>query len=645
MQPPGPDIRATSDEVAGLVAQGEKVYVEGSIGAGRSSLVDRLREEHDAIVLDLLPLREIDAPAAALVEFASSLPPADRPRMTRGGDDEYNQIATVIRERLAEAQRLVVLRLPASWAQITERSDEYSGVATDDARAWFTGITAVKAPTVVVADAAIAPRQLGLHQWRVLRLPDHRLPLAALESVPWGSYARDFATLHDLVEGDRCESPLVWRLAVGALGLGSESARVRALIDKPNRLRALAGEISHLAAACRPLAESLRVALAIRRPMAPATFVALASPPPEHEPLFTQCVGYGVHAVRIAEPVWLVLAQALARVGLPQRGHHDLSAHYRSLDGASSPWSLDRDGARAWSEKVHHVAHSDPDEWTAQELVAPEQYWDRARVLSHARRYRDASALYARCVERFPLDDYGWHYGAWNLQQARGDRREVEERYRRAIRLAPENPWWNSRLVTFLIEDGQPAIARKEWTEALARVDADGEEVVRSPWLALHLHRWVADAWLRAGRAAWADEALGGIASLHNDEPRLVELAKRVHAANPSVGHEDPEWTAFLGELPARCGVAEFHAEHVRDTWKHLRRLGGAELPIPLADRTADGERVYFTWSYASVLLELEIDALGGVEWFARDRRSGASAEGHRVDEELAMWLEWVIRG
>lgn len=646
MQPPGPDIRAVSEEVARLVARGERVYVDGSIGAGRSSLVEHLCAEHDAIAVDLLPLREIDAPAAALVDFASALAPADRPRMSQGGDDEYNHVATTIRERLAEAERLVVLRLPASWARIAERSDEDSGgaVATD-ARAWFTGITAVRAPIVVVADAAIAPRQLGLHGWQVLRLPDHRVRLAALESVEWGPYAGAFAALRDQVEGERCESPLVWRLAVGVLALGGERARVRAVLDEAHRLRALAAEIGRLAAPSHALAESLRVALASRRPMASAAFVALTSPPPEHRPLLTQCVGYGTDAVRIAEPVRHALADALGPAEAPQRAHRDLADHYRALDGASSPWSLDAKGARAWSEKVHHIARSNPGEWAAQELVAPEQYWDRARELSLARRYGEAAALYARCVERFPRDDYGWHYGAWNLQQARGDRREVEARYRRAISLAPDNPWWNSRLVTFLIEDGQPAKARREWTEALVRVDADGEEVVRSAWLALHLHRWVADTWLRAGRAAWAAETVRGLAGIHGEESRLVELARRVDAADPNTGGEDPEWRAFLRDLSARCGVSRTHAEHARALWLRLRGLGGAELPIPLADRTADGERVYFTWSYETIVLEVEIDAAGQVEWFALDRASGGSEAGQGVEDALAVWLGRVIRG
>ncbi len=650
MRSPGPDIQQASDDVLAAVARGEKVYVEGPVGSGRNSLAHRLRAECNAVLLELLPLGEVDAPAAAFVELASELPPADRPRMTRGGDDEYHALATTIGERLADAKRLVVVRLPASWGSMTERSSG-PNTSTLDARAWFEGLAAVKAPLVVVADAAVYPKELGLHRWQIVRLPEHRVPLAALEGSAWGEYAAAFAALRDAVASSRGESPLVWRLAVGVVALGGAPTRAAALLDAAPPMRMLAEELGRLVAANGQLAESVRVALAIRRPMDAARLVSIVAPPQGHASLFTECIGYGAGAVRISGPVRAALLDALGNVDPPKRTHNDLAAHYRSLDGAPSPWALGSDGVRAWSEKVHHVARSGDEgaaEWEAQELVAPEQYWERARALSFAKRYREAAGLYARCVESFPSDDYAWHYRGWNLQRARGPRDVIERSYRKAVELAPENPWWNSRLVTFLIEDGQPGRARREWLDAIARVDADGEDLERSPWLALHMHRWVSKAWLDAGRAAAAAAVLSTVPTRHLDgDERLRDAARQADAANPRTGREDPAWQEFLRDLPTRCEVAPTHADYVRSTWSWLREIGGAELPIPMAHHTADGGGVQLCWSYASVLLEVEVDAEGDVSWFGLDRvaSSSESGEGREGADALRPWLQRVIDG
>jgi len=73
----------------------------------------------------------------------------------------------------------------------------------------------------------------------------------------------------------------------------------------------------------------------------------------------------------------------------------------------------------------------------------------------------------------------------------------------------------------------------------------------------------------------------------------------------------------------------------------------GEELPLPMAEPTADGERFQFAWSYRSVLVEVEVLPTGGVQWFAKDRLTDAAAGGEstigQTDAELIAWLRKTV--
>lgn len=648
MEPLGPEIEPFVSEVTQALARGRQVYVEGAIGSGRNTLVERLQSETGAFVLELLPLVEVDAPATACIELASALSPDDRPRLTGGGARSYYDVASALRTRLADHSRSLVVRLPASWANILDR-DNNNGV-TADAKGFFQGLTRAGISVVIVADAAISPRDMGLLNCKELRLPGYGVPVTALELVEWGAYAPAWQALRDAAAPGGRWSPITLRLGVGLVALGATPAEAWSRMDLGPF--ALAQAIAQRAVQIPGLGEALRTMLTIRRPMDIEALRSLVAAPAEHEPLFTQCIGYGSDRVRVAEPVrnGLRMPPGSDARG-PTQTHRTLAEHYRSLDGAMSPADLDTASVRAWAEKVHHMANADDamvEEWGQQQLAGPEQYWERARRLSEQKRFVPASEVYRRCVKAFPEDDYGWHYLGWNLQRAHGDRTEIERCYRSAIGLAPENPWWNTRLMTFLIEDGQPGAAKKEWAAVVGRVDPDGDEVGRSPWLGRHLHAWVSRSWLNAGRGALAADVLRGIPNrFQRLRGRLSYVSSRVERANPRAQREDPRWVAFLADMAARCGVTEAHAEHARALWQTLRTLGGPELPIPMADRTADEARVQFCWSYATVYLEVEVTADGARTWFGLDRarhlHEAETPEGD--DAALARWLQRVIDG
>ncbi|MCC6558558.1 MAG: hypothetical protein IT372_36955, partial [Polyangiaceae bacterium] len=96
-------------------------------------------------------------------------------------------------------------------------------------------------------------------------------------------------------------------------------------------------------------------------------------------------------------------------------------------------------------------------------------------------------------------DAYAWHYLGYNLDRAGRQRREAEHAFRAAVEIRPDHPWYNGRLVTFLIEQARFRDAEQEWSRAVLRMDPHGEHVLTSPWLAREVHQWVVRAWLRFG--------------------------------------------------------------------------------------------------------------------------------------------------
>lgn len=650
MQGLKPNIDSIADAVLASLRAGKSVYVEGPVGSGRNSLVERLCEESPSItVLDLLPSSFDDAPATAFLELSSALEPEDRIALEDGSERELFERAKSLVARLREARRHLLVRMPTSWSIVAERSDSDDGSASR-ARAWLRGLLAAATPMIMVADAAVMPRALGLHDWVEHRLREHRVEVDALESIEWGAYRSAFEALRRLARPSSIEaSPLAWRVAVGLTALDRSASNARNLLEQRQPIRELARLLGK-AALDRGLGDELQRALSVRRPIAPGALCQLTRVSAEHEPLVRECIAYGTGDRRIAGPVRAGAAEGLGELQHNKRTHDALWAHYSALDGAPSPWALDAAAMRAWCEKLHHGARGSDEvvaKWDAQEKAAPEQYWERARSLSRAKYFGLAARMYKECIERFRGDDYSHHYYAWNLARAGGRADLVERSYSDAVTLSPENPWWNGRLVTFLIARGEHQRARDEWQRVTERIDVEAEETGRSPWLARHLHKWVALAWLDAGRPMDAERVWRLVPpGVRDGDPELTAITKRLAGIDVAAGREDPEWTAKLRALESYCGVERAIADRGRALWSTLRHLGGSSLPTPVVDRTADRERVEFRWDYAKVSLRVEVDAKGFLEWYAHDvdtdvRVTGISSESL---PELREWLLRIVR-
>ena len=634
-----PDVSQVAERVLVAARKGEAAYVEGPVGSGRNALVERLRAETDAVVVDLLPLEEADAPAVAFVELCGHVPAGDRPSRGHGAEAELRDAGVRLSAMLRDGKRILVLRVPDSWKGIETAATVVNAVPSR-AAALLHGLFAGGAGVVLVSDAAITAERLGFYPRVRILLPAHLVELESLRDFEWGPYDDFFERVIRSTKRPRTASPLAWRLAVGATALGAGDDDVGAALRSTLPIPELTGLVRDRIRESRSLVETVARFLAVRRPVDATAVASLTGARPDVLPLLTMCIGYGATTVRVTPLVRTHLQRELPISSVQLASTHAaLAAHYKAADGASSPVALDPPRTRAWCEKVHHLGHagsSSADSWAQQTLPSPEFYWDRARRLSIAERnFGSSAAVYKGCTDAFPEDDYAWHYFAWNLHRARGATIEVEAAYRRAVEIAPENPWWNARLVTFLAATGQPRESREAWKSAVERVDPEGEQVRVGPWLSNNFHLWVCREWIRAGRPAWAAHVLRLVPASQRKARLWKFFAQRISEG-------DRRLVEYLSSLERR-GLSSEHAHAARRCWAWLKSTSGPELPLPMAEPTADGERFQFAWSYRSLLLEVEVLSDGAIYWFGKDRLTGNATDGRaRLGDPNADLTSWL---
>lgn len=392
---------------------------------------------------------------------------------------------------------------------------------------------------VVVTGQDVTGRDLEIEDTRYLPLQRPTANLAALEDeTRWRSYASAAKGLLAALDPEIQVSPIALRLAVGLAALDGNPREAARQLSEPGStstvqervLARLASSISTEPELCGPVA----CFLAARTPIRRDRLVALTKIPESHEPLISECIGYGEDRVRVSWSVRYKLASFLRRYLRDPGAHSALADHYSEEDGA--PTLAEASGVRAlaWLERAHHLAHSNrQDDWNNLQLPCREMYWDRGRFLSRVKRdYVAAAEVYRACVQRFPTDDYSHHYLAFNLERAGLNRDEVREEYQLAVKCnaeAGDNPWWNGRLVTSLVRQGLLFDAQREWSLALDRVDPELTRAKSEKWLAEHFFYWVAAAWLEAGYPERARSVLELVSDrITNESESLSVLAHLV---------------------------------------------------------------------------------------------------------------------
>jgi hypothetical protein len=516
-----------------------RIWLQGRTGTGRHSIVQRLSRNHGALSIEVPPLFDLDAALHALVQGA--LLGGCLPDIIARPEQPLEEQASAVGRKLAERGGLLAIILPISWSD--RRGGEDVKVSRDRVAQLLRGLAGNESLRILVVTGVdeIPPdgfEQAPVHELKIPRLRAEHIQSKMLEGR-FRRAAEHVATW--MAKNQITYTPLEIRLRVGIVALGGKP------VDAG--LEGLASRMAHAIESRPPLAVAVQRLLTARRPLPQHEVRKLSGIDEEYLPLLTSCIGYGREHVRVPERTRQILMAHLRRATDHTRDaeeamHADLASYYEHLDGATSPSHLDANRTVSWLEKVHHLAwggEATRQKWEAQKPLGREQIWERARYLSRVhRRYEEAARLYRRCIEDFGKDSYSLHYEAFNLERAHGPKQQVRDGYAEAVALDKDNPWWNARWTTFLIANGTLAEAEHAWRDALRHIDPTGDWMAASPWLALHLHRWVCRQWLALGYVQQARSVLDEI------DPRWLEHEHELTELRTLV--EDHEEALRLGE-------------------------------------------------------------------------------------------------
>jgi len=596
-------LQTSFEQLEEVLERHQRVLVRGPTGSGRGTLLRRLAEELDFICVDPPPIAEADSALHALVQIAARLDPSAR-AIAEDGAQPLAHRAEALMGRLSGTGRGLALRLPASWAA----SVDDSRTSSPDRQVWARQVRDILGSLSALGDTNLVLFVGGAHAlpfdvstWGRFELPPMKLAAKALEDLSgFSTYEKFAAQVAEMFTHLACVTPVQFRLSVGLAALGTFSEREAALVQRHgSSLRVLETRMVRALGTRPALAKAaFRLALA-RGPLTAGEVVSLTNVDQTDLPMLTHCLAYGNGAVRMHERIRSSVLQLRKRRelhaeldDLVEPAHFDLARHHERLDGTSS--LLDSPSPVNWLERAHHLAHSGErgaGAWASLVLRSRELYWDRGRALSRGQHYAAAAAVYRQCLDRFGADDaYAQHYRAYNLDRAGGSFAEARASFEAAVGLEPANPWFNARLVTFLVSHAQYLAARRTWESALESIDPSGDVVATDDgWLAKNFHRWVVSAWLDAGEIQLAREAFDAIPpEVVMGDPVLERLENRLL---------DGEEAVELGEAvyPSRIPT------EVR--WLEPRRLAAEKLdgttlrawyPGRVVDADRDGVMIAF---------------------------------------------------
>ncbi|MCA9700473.1 MAG: hypothetical protein KC431_23300, partial [Myxococcales bacterium] len=432
-----PDVTAHVDQLRDTLDKGKQAWVSGPGGSGRGTIIRQLVHEIPGIVVvDLPALGEADAGAVLPMLLLSALPTSERQSLARA---PLRQLVDAVRSH----DLTVIVRVPHSWAA-PRAEPHHQRVRTDLAQ-----LSSLRRLLWIV-DSSLDPSVVAVEPDCKIVLGSHRVALGEFsEAIDWRGYGDAAGALVRALPQNVLASPVFWRLCVGAIGLGVPAEELASIAGTPSAIRSANTILIRRIQDSPTIATAVIRFLQARRPVPLPLSAQVAPLPEEHETLLTQCLGYG-DPIHVSSLLRSWLERALGGMLDPlelQPVHMKLAQHYRTMDGAADPRQVSAwRPMSAWLEKLHHLAHAGPQgapEWERQNIPRRECYWDRARHLSRVRAYTEAAAVYARCLEKFPDDDYAQHYHAYNLDKSNSESTDnVIDHYAKAVASAPENPWW-----------------------------------------------------------------------------------------------------------------------------------------------------------------------------------------------------------
>jgi tetratricopeptide (TPR) repeat protein len=415
---------------------------------------------------------------------------------------------------------LILLRIPVSWLAGQGPKPKMS----DDARSVLRALLGSDLDAVVVSTQR--PSWLG-------ELLGEGQPLPALEAGEdflldagrWGEVLPLARRLQARLGSSATRLPIDLQLGVASLvlGLGESSVRDAFAAAAPTEtlIRTFATALPD-----KPAWSSVLRRLSLPRFAIPTeTAESLLEGDPAVGEVALRCL-----ASRDAGGV--TFHEILRGLAGGQEGHAErdanwkLAEYYRTHDSATTA-SEAIAHAVPWLEHIHHLGRCGAEGYEAlkgRPILSRMSRYELAWSLSvEFRAFEKAAEVYREIAATHDRDAYSHHYWAWNLDQAGIDGATARREYRRAIELEPDNPWYHSRFITFLLDNGYQADARAAFREARRAMAAAG--VTSRVDLPFNLHSWVARAALDAGDLVLAEEVFAAINPQQvKEEPLLRTL-------------------------------------------------------------------------------------------------------------------------
>lgn len=515
--------------------------IQGPPFAGKSSLLRRLAtallNKGQSPILVQPPARAADAGVMAMVEVAVGLHGhghigADELALIRSDKKSWLDKLEALKGWLKDTAEGVVLLCdePEHWHSFADEDTDHFRQQASAVIDWL-----LRAPCHRVVTGAVVSGIRSHRSWRLKAASNARDWLH--ESSDWGALADTAQALaRSGVRNLETRSPLEVRLLLALAEVITVDAAVRWWGQgKPRRelSRKLVEALQEHPSMYAVLPAWGRISLS-RRPLGNAELDVLDAPKAASRAgaLLRYCLmypepqGYRLHELLKADArdkaYWLTTRER-------RIAHQRLYNHYRQRFERR-----DADDAMLLIEECeafHHAMHTGDVELMQQARPYFATQLDIVgRILSREQRdYRQAAQVFQRAYRWEPTDAYAHHYQAYNLDILAEQSDTVEAHYRRAIELEPDNVWWHSRWISYLITRGRSQQMRTAWMEALDQFGLPDVDI--KPSVYKHLHIWIGRLLLHRGQLDMADEVLQGIPDriIHN-EPGLQALKRRLTA-------------------------------------------------------------------------------------------------------------------
>lgn len=495
-------------------------WVVGAVGTGRSTFARQLAGQIPDSHLIELPSVDLDAGLHGLVQVASAFDSESKKSSLLADERTIDTRSRELAEGAREAERTLVVLLPHSWLETSgSQANEHKLEAFERARMFLRGLLEARGLRLVLL-TDIRSHDLN-HLWaersQAIDLPPAEIHWESLEDPEtWGPFIHSAREVQLGFRGWRPISPVVLRLAIGLRTLGVPLKEIQVRLQGGPWPQILPGIIVRALKdqtdSSNRLIPALKLA-AVRLSLTKEEILRVVdSAEGSEEAIFlTECLAFGDENLLMTESLRLRLLSDVGSQEVDLDGVHLRAASaYAARDGALSPELCQGQTGRNWMERIYQLSQAGPDaqgDW--EEAVRPlsevprELVWERARRLSRSRRYGEAAGLYAKLLDRpGPGLDYTREYYWYNREKDPADPvtgREVIEGYRSAVEPSPDNPWWNSRLMTCLIDRARFEEARSEWSVVLQRLSVHCSSEEREIRLLRHIFSWVASAWLNRG--------------------------------------------------------------------------------------------------------------------------------------------------